>query len=538
MPNPASAYDAIIAAVLAAPGPAGPAEAAMAQVVAGAVPAPASPAAVFAFPGDKEILAELTTSAANWPVVIKHHIDTFVLPQFQAIPNTAVRSTPASAGTASWNTLAQLGVVSRYYGDVPWTAPATNGFPKSIVQRRDYKLHQLHGVSSHDIVRGLQLVTAYVDGGNSVPAAAYASRAAALESIKNLAAFEGLCIRMASAVRAVERSDVSLSETLAMWRTEGDLLVPYSERRRKAGAPTCDSIADLSLATKNEVLPSMSQGLWSFTYRKMLPGPIPTDPADRALVVEAFRMTAFMQWWVATAGVDLFMGAIAFDLADRVATVDAIATFLDANRRARGGASSKPVLVTACSDVLDTLEVTLPAAPAGRVIVAPKDPSKLISFLLGEALVFSELNSAGGKGPVIEPTRSLRYLAYHCQDRRHPTDPAQDKFTLMVVSAAVAAARGPAGALKASLAPVVANLPASAALKKPLFNSDGIHGDTTAFVTAYQKLKDAGWWTPANLELLAQFMVTATNEWAEWEEMRGNMARYVTLETYYEALLG
>jgi len=88
------------------------------------------------------------------------------------------------------------------------------------------------------------------------------------------------------------------------------------------------------------------------------------------------------------------------------------------------------------------------------------------------------------------------------------------------------------------LAGVVADLPAASQIKKPLFKPDGIHGDTSHFVTAYQKLKDAGWWTPEHLELLAEFMMTATTAWVDWDEMRGNMARYRTLRAYYESLLG
>ena len=81
MPNPAGVYDSIIASVLAsAPGAVGSVEAVFAQVVAGAVVAAAPPPVEFPFPQNAAILAELTNAPANWPVVIKHHIDDFVLP--------------------------------------------------------------------------------------------------------------------------------------------------------------------------------------------------------------------------------------------------------------------------------------------------------------------------------------------------------------------------------------------------------------------------------------------------------------------------
>src|SRR5678816_1068494 len=100
--NPASAFDGIIRAVLAAPGVPGPAEAAMAQVVAGAVPAPAN-AAAFSFPGDADILAGLTAQPAEWPKAIKRHLEQFTVPAFEAIPATTVPATSASSSNTAWN---------------------------------------------------------------------------------------------------------------------------------------------------------------------------------------------------------------------------------------------------------------------------------------------------------------------------------------------------------------------------------------------------------------------------------------------------
>jgi len=58
-------------------------------------------------------------------------------------------------------------------------------------------------------------------------------------------------------------------------------------------------------------------------------------------------------------------------------------------------------------------------------------------------------------------------------------------------------------------------------------------------VAAYSKLAAGNWWTnPANLDNLADFMLVATSvQWRDWEELRGNMARFAKLRAYYDALL-
>src|SRR4051812_34799933 len=337
MPGPASAYDAIIAAVLASPqGAMGAAEAAFANVIAGAVPAVAPPANGFAFAGNAAIRAELTNTRANWPVVIKHHLDDFVLPQYQQIPATAVAGVPGGAKVA-WNTPARIDAITRKQADVAFTEPATNDFARATVARFDFKLRQLQENPGDDIANGWKLVKDYTTGGNVVPAAAYSARPAAVQAINNLAAFEGFCIRLASAIGAADRAGVSLAETPALWRTEGDLPTPYSELRRSAGAgsppagapapgrrggvpptpypkrpgsagaPACDVIPSISLgADTAEVFVSMQRGLWSFTYDRVIPTGLPADAVQKTHVEHAFRVYAFAHWSLVAAGLDFF----------------------------------------------------------------------------------------------------------------------------------------------------------------------------------------------------------------------------------------
>src|SRR3954468_3450101 len=542
MPGPASAYDAVIAAVLASPqGAMGAAEAAFANVIAGAVPRVARPPNGFAFAGNAAIRAELTNTRANWPVVIKHHLDDFVLPQYQQIPATAVAGVPGGAKVA-WNTPARIDAITRKQADVAFTEPATNDFARATVARFDFKLRQLQENPGDDIANGWKLVKDYTTGGNVVPAAAYSARPAAVQAINNLAAFEGFCIRLASAIGAADRAGVSLAETLALWRTEGDLLTPYSELRRSAGAPACDVIPSISLgADTAEVFVSMQRGLWSFTYDRVIPTGLPADAVQKTHVEHAFRVYAFAHWSLVAAGLDFFWKMIPIDLNDRAAFVDALAQFLNANHVARAGGVGDftASLKAACTAVLDDLACTLPTDSTKRAVVAPKTPSMLLSLIVSEALIFAELGTAAGNGPVVTPTAKLKYLSYHCQDHRHRTDAMQDKFTLMLVSAAVAAARGPAGALKTSLAPFAADplFPKSSDLKSPVFNTAAVTGDTSGHLKAYQKLADAGWWTPTNVDNLADFMLVAKSDhWQGWDDLRGNMARYRKLGAYYEAL--
>ncbi len=519
-----------------------------AGVLAGAVVAQAPPPGVFPFPKNANILAELTNTASNWPVVIQHHIDDFVLPQFQAVPATAVSGKTGGAKVA-WNTQAQVAKIVRNESDVAFTPPPTNGLPLAVFARFDFKLHQLQDNPGHDIANGFQLVKDYFNAvPKKVPASAYSSQNVAMQSIKNLAAFEGFCIRLASAINAANRAGVSLAETLALWRTEGDLLAPWSDARRVAGAPTYDVINAISLGGDTaEVFFSMKRGLWTFPYSMVFSGDLPANAAEKLLVDNAFKLRAFHHWSLVTAGVDIFWQKVALNLNNRIGTVGALAGFLNDNHKARFGAAADDKLTRAtdCNRVLDDLQVLLPAVKTGRVIVAPVNPATLLSLMLGEALIFAELDTVAGKGPVVAPTPKLKYLAYHCQDHRHPTEPKKDKFTLMLVSAAVNAARGPAGALKTSLAPFVADrnpplFPKPQDLKEVHFDSDVplAIGDASGHLTGYQKLLAGGWFNPANLDNLADFMLVATPaQWAGWADLRGNMARYVKLLGYYEKLL-
>lgn len=518
----------------------------VAGVLAGVVAAQAGPPGEFPFPKTPAIKAELTNVAGNWPVVLKHHLDDFVLPQYSAIPATAV---PPKAGVAAvaWNTIAQVGKVVRNESAVGYVPPATNNLPLAQFDRFDYKLHQLQENPPGDIAAGFQLFKDYfASNPKTVPATAFTNQDTAVRSIRNLAAFEALCIRLASAVSGAARAGVSLSEALAFWRTEGDLLVPWSNQRRTGSAPTGDFIAMISLGDHTaDVLFSMKRGMWSLTYNR-LPGilRLPVNAAETVIVENACRLLALIQWWVIAAGVDFFWQPpqVPVDLLNRPATVGNLATFLNDNHKARFGAAgdNRAALVAECNSVLDDLTVQLPGAVTQRVIVTPSNPVRLMSLMLGEALLFSELDSVGGRGPVIAPVPELKYLSYHCQDTRHRTDETRDKFTLMLVSAAVSAARGPAGPLKTSLQPLANDpaFPKPADLKDISAVSGNVVGDTSGHQTGYQKLKDAGWLNPADLKLLAQFMLTATPaQWSGWADLRGNMARHRKLLGYYEKLL-
>jgi hypothetical protein len=542
MANPAGAYDAIIASVLASVPGAGGAEAAFVDVIAGAV-APAVSSAGFTFPTGAAIRAELTSAPAHWPVVIAHHLDDFVLPRWQAIPATAVAG--ALGGTkAAWNTPAQIDAIVRKQSDVAFTLPATNSLSRANVSRFDFKLHQLQESPGDDIANGWQLVKDYSSAAPAtVPPSAYSSQAAAVQAIRNLAAFEGLCIRLAGAIAAADRAGVSLSETLALWRTEGDLLAPYSNARRSARAPACDVIPAISLgADTTEVFATMQFGLWSTTYDRLIATGLPANAAQQAVIDDAFRLRAFIHWSLIGAGLDFFWKNITVTYTDRAGTLESIAELLNRHHIFHAGtlADFKPAIKADCAAVLDDLVCVLPAAANQRVIVAPKTPSTLVAWALGEALIFAALDTATGQGPVVTPTPKLKYLAYHCQDHRHRTDVAQDKFTLMLVSGAVAAARGPAGALRTSLASYAADasFPKSADLGSLDFTTPAVSGDASGHLTAYQKLSDGGWWTTANVDSLADFILVATPaQWQGWDDLRGNMARYEKLRAYYDALL-
>ena len=103
------------------------------------------------------------------------------------------------------------------------------------------------------------------------------------------------------------------------------------------------------------------------------------------------------------------------------------------------------------------------------------------------------------------------------------------------------AANGPAGPLKTSLASYASDtaFPKPSALHAPDFSTPAaVTGDTSGHVAGFLKLQTGGWFTPGNLDMLADFMLVAPLvQWAGWAELRGNMARFVKLSEYYKALL-
>jgi hypothetical protein len=540
MASLAGVYQPIIASVLSA-GPARPGvEAALAQILAQAPVAPAA-APEFPFPRNAEILAELTDVPAKWPEVIDRHILDFVLPQRVAIPGTAVAGVPGAA-KVSWNTTAKIDQIVRPQSAVTFAVPPTNGLPLALFDRFDSKLHFLQPSPGSDIAKGWQLLKDF-ESASDLPASAQpATKNAAMQAIKQLAAFEGFCIRLAAAIMAADRADVSLAEALALWRTEGDLLTPYSEMRFSARAPTCDVAEGISLGRNTaEIFFSMKRGLWTLTYIKQVTSGLPADAAQRVKIENKFRLRAFKHWALVTAGLDFLWQQVVVDLDDRTGSVAKIAGRFDDHHDARGLGRDLAARKADCDRVLDDLACRLPAATTERVIVTPSTPAKLVGLLLGEALILAELDTVSGKGPYLPATPKLKYLAYHCQDHRDGSDPMQDKYTLMLVSAAVAAARGPAGALKTSLASCVADpsFPRSADLAELNFEEPAIRGDTSGHAAGFKVLKDKGWWDPANLDSLADFILLAGSPapWRGWEKLRGNMARYVKLRAYYEALL-
>jgi hypothetical protein len=365
----------------------------------------------------------------------------------------------------------------------------------------------------------------------------------------NVAAFEGFCIRLTAAILAADRAQVSLAEALALWRTEGDLVAPYSEGRRAAGAPTYDVIKNIALGDRTaDVLFTMSRGMWSGTFSSAFPGePLPTTLAQMRLKFDGIKLRAFAEWSLVLAGVDRFWQKIAVDLGNRTGTLNDTASFFDRNHVALfGGASAVAARKAECNDILDNFIITATFGDLSeRLIAAPNDnaafkPWALVWVVLGEALIFQSLNKAAGEGPVVEPTLRLKYLAYHCQDHRHDTDPTQDKFTLMLISATVSAARtGPAGAQKTALQ-AVAGLPQPADLGTPDFTDPTqVLGDTANHQVAFTLLEAAGWWTStANLDWLTDFMLKATLvQWGGFGQLRGNMIRFANLLAYYTKLL-
>lgn len=470
----------------------------------------------------------------NWREHIIDYIDSHVRKRYKEIPGTPVAGAPGGA-PAAWDPPPRIRRALAAASTVTWTKPDTNSLPKAKPNIMDFKLRAFQRVD--DVLAGFDLFQTYLSG-TSLPATATASKLAAKTAMRDLGAFDAFLVRYSAAINAAAAASVSLAEVFALYRTEADLVAPISMQRLDDQLPVNEKLEDISLGNHTEIVfETMIRGLWSYPFNLMFPleAALP-DVAARGPFNAKIKSFALDHWMLIIGGLD-YMDKRITDRLDRVDVHDTITKFMDENRVGHGQPTNINAQKTAFAAVFADLECKWPTPPttvSDRVVVAPKSPVLLTSFVLTEAMLLFGLNKDAGSGPFIEPIPDLKYLAYNLQHARSNVDPTKDRFIQCLASAAVAAAKqsNPKfAALKARLKPI--GLPAELAFDPELFPDE--------HVDVFNKLTAAPIrfiYEPSNVALLADFVLRAEHaEWGAFEKNRSNLARYQTLITFYKALL-
>ena len=444
------------------------------------------------------------------------------------MPSTPVSGAPGAA-KAAWDTEAQIRKALRDPAALAYTKPKTNSLPQALVGLLDYKLRRFQAGRTDDVLAGFNLLIAYAAG--SLPAPTTATLSSAKQGMRDLAAAEAFLVRFSAAINAAAGSDLSLAEVLALYRTEADLLAPTSLVRFQDRMPVYEMVESISLGDDTaDVLVTMQRGLWGSPFSKLFPAQgVPVGPAARAPLERTTKASALVDWLLILGGLDFLSDRIGSVTPPRVRLFTT--QFMNENRVKLGKPDNFPAQQAAFDAVFADLEVVFPPDRTGRLLMAPKNPVRLASFVLTEACLFFRLDKDKGFGPFVEPPPLLKYLAYNTQHKRSNTRVEDDLFSWILASAAVAAKRTTLPQFASLKSKLPAGLPAE--LKKDPRVDNSEHVAVFNQIAGPAFLGD-----PTNFGLLAQFVLEAEHAaWSAFEENRGNLARFQKLLAHYTALL-
>ncbi len=497
----------------------------------------AKPIAPDVLPGPAEIDTQLTNAPANWATLLIRVLDTYIDPLFTNIPTTAVSGTPGGAAVA-WNTEAQIHKVMTAPTSVVFALPVTNTLPLSKADVLDYKLRSFQRAG--DILKALDIYLSYIGSGRSLPPPLTATKNAAKGAIRDLVVLEAFLVRYAATINAAATAGISLAETLALYRVEGDLAAPLSNVHILDRLPVNEKINIENLGDDtHSVSLTLQRGLWSYPFKALAPralglpaGTLPVGAA-RAAAEQQAKCFALIHWMILIGGLDLISNAVSLPISP-LGFRALITTVMQNWRMARGLSSIKKHREDEFDRVMLDLKCIWPADANGRLIVVPDTPVLLATFALTQAVLLFGLDHTKANGPFIQPHPDLTYLAYNLQHARSNADKTRDRYIHLLASAAVAAAKStnPTFApLKAKLAPL--GLP-NKLQKDPKVDSSehvSVFDKLTAIPTKF--LDDA-----TNSGLLADFILRAEHkDWNPYEPNRGNLARYRKLLEFYRGLL-
>jgi hypothetical protein len=409
-----------------------------------------------------------------------------------------------------------------------------NNLTKSDPKPLDHGLRRYYSVAKRELLFdasiGMTIFSAFRAAGNAWTPDANVDNAT--KQLVHLGALKGFFCRVLVAIRAAKAAGTTLAEAFALYRTEGNMVMPLDVEHMTKLLPPFERKFDFHYtdqAYRLGLKVMMQNAAWSQTTDAF----VKANGRGGGDFDTYVRANAFIDWHIIMVGFD-YLGA-RFEAKKRVEdwTTTYIKFLMDV-RIANGTpeadrAAVKTALETEASAIFMKLNK---GETGGRLFVTPSDPDgalRLASFILTQGLFFMK---AAGKpevdGPFIQPNKSLQYLAYNTSHRRS-MDPKEDLFSSVMASAAVALtqlADAPAYCSNAFTILGLAGLPN----KLPSKSESDEHAAAAAKVKT--ALTD-----PAEMEEFAQFILRATaKEWKSYPENRGNLARYTRLLKHYTAL--
>jgi len=123
------------------------------------------------------------------------------------------------------------------------------------------------------------------------------------DALRWSSALEGFFIRVLAAAKAAERAHVSLAQALALYRTEGNLVIPMSANHALNQLPPFETGLKMFHANWPKIGGTMQSGLWSWPGGDFGGAPLPDNDVTR----QAIRTLAFADWCIAIVGFDFLM---------------------------------------------------------------------------------------------------------------------------------------------------------------------------------------------------------------------------------------
>lgn len=403
-----------------------------------------------------------------------------------------------------------------------------------------------------------------------------------LEWIKRFTALEGFFLRLRAAQDAASLARTSLSSALALYRTEGNLIMPMSAERFRKTLPPYEYNQLISIHNWLLIGPDMRWGMWSFPSDQKLDEKGNLVPSNNLVARTPeteliMKLTAFSDWCLAIVGFDNYVQHHLDNASDLETNKQMFTRFVQGNRRDIPGWQFNNLENPAdrLVDVLNDLTILKwPAAVSSteRYMIAPEHPSKLVSLILGEALVYFQALGFRSGRTIRLVDHQLDYLAFHTQDTQIVDDPMNDLFTWVMASAAVGLKKpnrpltGPMARYSAAhdslqdgvlgANKIADSLPFDPVQRQKSLRPGGLTKSEkqkfrSGHVKVYEQLKAAAWWDDdQHLKDLAGFFLQAEIEdWGAFVKTngkvtkadgfplhRGNCARFARLLAFYGKL--